>query len=139
MSNKKQIYHPLSMITTMFDLISGTLDSSFEYLAQMKKCEDKPYALDDDIVKRSVNLYGAKQKEEIKAFLNQCSKWREQNPNKKQLDLVNQIEQKAQKLEEIRKEILVILNKIADKTINKIIEMDDLEVGMNFLEGKIKL
>jgi hypothetical protein len=138
MSNK-QIYHPLSMIPMMFDLISGTLDSSFEYLKQMKKCEDKPYVLDDDIVKRSINLYGVKQKEEIRAFLNQCLKWREQNPTGEQLDLIDKIEQKAQKSEEIRKEILVILNKIADSTINKIMEMDDFEIGMNFLKGKIKL
>jgi hypothetical protein len=138
MSNK-QIYHPLSMIPMMFDLISGTLDSSFEHLTQMKKCEDKSYALDDDIVKRSINLYGAKRKEEIKAFLNQCSRRRKQNPNEEQLDLIDKIEQKAQKLEEIRKEILVILNKIADSTINKIMEMDDFEIGMNFLKGKIKL
>lgn len=129
---EKQKFHPFSMLPTILMISEGQLESSKEQLINMEAVKDKPHVLDDEIINRSLKLYN-EQNEDVNAFLEQCRRWKEQSPNSRQLAQIQQVEDCNKKLLEINTQILSIIDRCKDHTINKILEKSDLELGCDLL------
>ncbi|MFU7501953.1 MAG: hypothetical protein ACE1S7_00390 [Candidatus Tisiphia sp.] len=137
MTEKQQpIFHPLSMIATISAIVKGMLEASEEQLKNMTTVIDRPHVLDDEIINRSVKLYN-KQNTDIEFFLEQCRRWRKDNPSVTTLVEIETIEDNTQKLRNINNQLLVIIDKCKDLTINKILAKDDMELAIEFLTGKL--
>jgi hypothetical protein len=135
---EKPIFHPLSMLPTILMISEGQLESSKEQLINMKAVEDKPYVLDDEVINRSLKLYN-EQNEIVDVFLEQCRRWKEQSPNSRQLAQIQQVEDCNKRVLEINAQILSIVDRCKDHTLNKILAKSDLEFGCDMLGITVNL
>ena len=129
---KEKIFHPLSMLPTILMISEGQLESSKEQLINMKAIEGKPHVLDDETINRSLKLYN-EQNEIVDVFLEQCRRWRDQYPNSRQLAQIQQVEDCNKHLLEVNEQILYIVDRCKDHTINKILEKSDTELSCDIL------
>ena len=133
---KEPNFQPLSMILTVFMVEKGLLDSSKQQLENIKAVENKPHVLDDEIIKRSLRLY-TEQNEDTKVVFEQCKRWREENPSEEQLTKIEEIEEIATELVQVNNEILAIMNRCKEQTIERLLEKEDLEVGLEYIVSKM--
>lgn len=131
-------FHPTSMIPTLLKISDGSLDAAKEQLTNMQLAQHKPYMLDDDFIKRSLTLC-KEQKQDSEYFFKQCNLWKKETLTDIQLTQVEQIEHFSQELDNTNAELVEILEKCKNHTIDKILEKDDLELAFDFLTGKLHL
>lgn len=137
LQDKKPIFHALAMLPTILEVVRGMLESSEEHLRVMEKTIDKPSVLDDKLIERSLALCDT-QEANIELFIEQCARWRKDNPSNSQLVEIEKIEDNSKKLKNITIKIRSIIDNCEDLTLDKILAKDDLEVAMEFLTGKLK-
>ena len=135
MHKNKPNFHPVTKALSMLELNRYTLENSRDYLKTMHQAKDRPHILDDDIINRSIKLHTA-QNEDSKIFLEQCAIWRKESLTEVYLYQVEELEKTTHELINTNNEILVILYYCKDRTINKILEKDDLELVLEMLTGK---
>ena len=138
MQKQQPTFHPISKALSFLEITDGMLKSSQEQLVNMKNIKDKPHILNDELINRSVKLYTS-QNEDLDLFLQQCSLWREKELTEIQQYQVTTIEENANTLIKIHNQILDIVDKCKDSTIDKILAKDDLELALDALSGKITL
>jgi len=131
-------FHPTSMIPTLLKISDGSLDAAKEQLANMQSAQDKPHILDNDFIKRSLTLC-KNQKQDSEFFLKQCEFWKKETLTDIELTQVEQIEHFSRELDNTNAELVEILEKCKNHTIDKILEKDDLELALEFLTGELKL
>ena len=134
--SKSFIPQPLSMISMIYDLSKTMLESSQENLENFEEAQDRPHVLDDDIVERSIKLY-TKQNEDIVYFISQCKEWRKENLTSKQEQQVTACESNYKELRKSNQRILFLMDDYKDRTIEKILQKDDIEMALDFLMGTI--
>jgi len=133
----QQQFHPISMLPVFTDMIDGMLESSLEQFDNMGLVIDKPHVLDDATLKRMITLY-TDQLEDQQLFLNQMERWKQEKLSDAELTEVNRLISQSGKLKEINEKILKLSRSIEHATIDKIIAMDDEELALSVLSGKIK-
>jgi len=134
----QQQFHPISMLPVFTDMIDGMLESSLEQLDNMGLVIDKPHVLDDATLKRMITLY-TEQLEDQQLFLNQMERWKQEKLSDTELVEVNRLLSQSENLKETNEKILKLSRSIEHATIDKIIAMDDGELALSVLSGKIKL
>ena len=134
--SKPFIQQPISMIPMIYDLSENMLESSQENLESFEEVQDNPHILDDDIVERSIKLY-TEQNEDIAYFIGQCKQWQKETLTPKQKQKVMKCESNYKELRKINKRILFLMDHYKDRTIEKILEKDDIEMALDFLMGNI--
>lgn len=117
-------FHSLSMISTISEIVKNMLELSEVQLINMTCVIDKPHILDDEIINRSFKLYND-QNINIELYLEQCRRWRKNDPSNTQLVEIQKIEDNSQKLRNINNQLLAIIDKCKDLTINKILAKDN--------------
>ena len=132
---KKAKFYGLNMIHVYLELSGGQLQDSLILLQHLESCQNKPYILDDDIVKRIIKQH-MEQKEMFPIALKQCALWRTQNPTQKELDNIKKIEGFTQRLQRTTERILFIADHYKDHTIDRILEKDEGELAISFLLGQ---
>jgi len=133
----QQQFHPISMLPVFTDMVDGMLESSLEQFDNMGLVIDKPHVLDDATLKRMITLY-TDQLEDQQLFLNQMERWKQEKLSDAELTEVNRLISQSGKLKEINENILKLSRSIEHATIDKIIAMDDEELALSVLSGKIK-
>ena len=89
--------------------------------------------LSDDIMKRIHKLY-TEQLEDIDIHQEQLTRWRRENRLTSEQDReIARLEQVLHKWREAATEILALHAEMKDHTIDKILEMDDVELGLEAL------
>jgi len=129
-------FQPISKALYLLELTRGNLESSKEQLENMQKVKNKPHVLDDEMIDRSICLYTA-QNEDNDVILQQCNIWKKETLTEVQLYQVEEIEKLTRELITINNEILDIVAYCKDKTIDNILEKDDLELALEALTGEM--
>ena len=138
MQKQQPIFHPISKALSILEITHDMLESSKEQLVNMENIKDKPHVLNDELINRSIKLYTSQNKD-LDIFLQQCSLWQEKELTEVQQYQVTTIEENANTLIKINNQILEIVNYCKDKTIDKILAKDDLELAIDVLSGKLTL
>jgi len=137
-NSRKVNWQPLSMIPLFLKMVGGMLESAQEQLGNLQQAKHKPHVLDDEIIQRLLKLY-PEQKEDIPYYLEQCQRWKNETTNPDQIKNIVIIENKLNELKQVNQQILSLVDYCKDRTINKILAKDDLELGLDFLTGKLDL
>ena len=137
-NSRKVNWQPLSMIPLFLKMVDGMLESAQEQLGNLQQAKHKPHVLDDEIIQRLLKLY-PEQKEDIPYYLEQCQRWKNETTNPDQIKNIVIIENKLNELKQVNQQILSLVDYCKDRTINKILAKDDLELGLDFLTGKLDL
>lgn len=136
MDNQQPNWHPLSMLPLFLELIDGTLESAIDQLDSFTPVIDKPLILDTNTVERIITLY-MEQAEDHWFFEAQLIRWRNEGYLIKIFKKLIGFRGNCQKKTNRRK-ILKLVQGIEHNTIDKIMDMDELELVESVLSGKIK-
>ena len=133
---KQPIWHPPAMIPIYLELSLGMLGSSKEQLVNLKAVKGKAHILSDNEINRCLKLY-TEMNEDAWVFLEQCKRWLKLPLTAKQKKQVLEIEAITKENEVVNNKILALVKQYQPQTINKIMEMDPVELVFNMLTGKI--
>ncbi len=137
MTHEQPQFHPISMLPIYTEMIDGMMESAVEQLASMRLVADKPHILDDETVERFITLH-TEQLEDHWILEEQLARWRRSELNMQERTTVNRLTELLPQLKEHNEQILKKNKKVGHATINKILAMDDGELGLAVLTGKIK-
>ena len=137
MDKQERIWHPISMLPVFSELIDGMLDSAVEQLESIRFVLDKPHVLDDDTVNRIITLY-SEQLDDHWIFETQFTQWKKDGLSEIEEKEVDRLMQQLEKLKMHGEKILRLAHSIEHNSIDKIIGMDEAELALAVLSGKIK-
>ncbi len=112
------------------------LESAVEQLATLQECEHRPSVLDDHTLNRCIVLH-TEQRDDHWLYEQQFARWKRGALSDSQAREVNRLIDQSIKLKAINEKILVLAEKIAPYTIDKIMAMDDYEIGLKVMSGEI--
>ena len=130
-------WHPISMLPTFTFMVDGMLEESLVQLSNMRGVVDKPHVLDDATLNRVFDLYD-KQLDDQRYFVEQFSRWKQGHLSNAETKEVDRLIKQSATLKDVNEEILKIAQSIKHETIDQILAMDDVELAVAMLLGKIK-
>ncbi len=111
------------------------LESAEENVQNLSSAKHKPHAMDNYTIGRVFEVYGT-QKKDLWLYNEQLARWQKQRLTKAQSEEVNRLQGQMVKLEKSIDENLELAEFFKDKTIETIMNKDDVELAMEFLMGK---
>jgi len=132
----KQSYPPLSVLPMLSYAVRGALDASKEQLHNLLQAKDKPYVLDDEIVHRIIKSF-TEQNKTIAHEKALCLHWNQIKLTVEQREAIDEISSNLLEIEKINQQVLFLAEHFKNHTIDKILEMEDDELGLAYLTGKI--
>lgn len=131
-------YHPISAIGLIGTLIDEGKDIYQTQLNNLKMAEETPYLLDDDIIDR-VLAFQQEGIESCNYYKEQVNRWKHVNATDDKKQELKRLEGQLDDIQEILHELKLLANTLKQGTINRIIEMDDIELAIQALSGKIRI
>jgi hypothetical protein len=128
----KPQFHPISKMPLLEEGINGIVESSEEQLSSLNKAKDKPYIFDDAIVVRILKVF-SEQKEYLKLYEKQFNLWQKGKTSVQQSNKLKELQLKLNKAKSLNAEILKLAKQFKNKTIEKVMEKNDLELALDFL------
>lgn len=137
MDKQQPNWQPLSMLPLFIELIDGTLESAIDQLDSLAPVIGMPHILDTNTVERIITLY-TEQAEDHWFFEAQLIRWKNEGLPDKDIQEIDRLQGQLSKTKSIGEKILKIVQGIEHNTIDKIMDMDELELAESVLSGKIK-
>lgn len=122
----------ISDLPIFTELLDGMLESAIEQLTTLRECEHRPSALDDKTLDRFVRLH-TEQLDDHWLYEQQFARWTHGTLSESQARDVGRLIEKSLQLKTKNEEILALAEKIAPFTIDKIMAMSDLELGLKVM------
>jgi hypothetical protein len=126
------IWQPLGMIPVFADLIDGMVDESTTQIGLFTEALGKPHVMDDATIDRALRLYGERV-HFLEIYCEQFRRWRMENPDAKQRREIDRLETQTSRLLQMNARILSLAAEIRKGTIDRVLEKDDAELGLEFL------
>jgi len=98
--------------------------------------KDTPYVFDYQLINRSLKLY-REQNHNTTISLQQCNFWQKKPLNEIQLLQVKEIRISTKEILNTNNQILALLQNFKDKTIDALLEKDDIEFALDFFQHQI--
>ena len=138
MSSPTPNFQPISALGMMGSLIDGQLQDNEVQFESLKEAIPKPHVLDDQLLERTEKVY-RDQLDFHWVFEEQLNRWARESLTASQQKEVTRLMGQNEKNKTVCEAILALAQELKKGTINRILEKDDLELGLDFLTGKIKL
>lgn len=138
MSTQKPTNHPISMLPVFTEMIDGMHESSQEQLVYMEQAKHKSHVLDDFTINRLKEVY-TNQLADQWLFVEQFDRWQAMKLTDAQRNEVSRLSLQVAQLKTVNEGILKIVSAIEHATIDKIMAMEDGELALAVMSGKIKL
>lgn len=135
--HQEQIRRDITFLPTYTEILIGELGHTEEQYETFVEVKDKPHVLDDTIVNRAIKLY-EDQLTFIPLHEKQFNWWLSEDLTDAQRYQVEDLKNKLPLLQEKTEQLLVLLAELSNGTIDRILEMDDEELGRKILSGEIK-
>lgn len=128
-------WHPLTMMPTIAALIDQSIEDTLENLATLNEACTRPGSLDNATVDRIDRLY-AEQEEFVAIYAEQIERWRTARPSPKQRRDLDAMAERNEQLADLTDEVLALAKELREGTIDRIMGMSDLELGLMALMGR---
>ena len=92
--------------------------------------------LDDALVARIIRAY-SEQQEMLPVYAEQLARWKKEDLTDKQRAEIERLEQQLERYVIVIKDILGLAREHEQFTIENVMGKDDVEVGLDFLSGKM--
>ena len=138
MNHETPNWQPVSALPMIASLIDGMVSDTTAQWETLQPARAKPHVLDSALVERIERIY-AEQLDTSALFKEQLSRWRQGPLSPKQSNEVARLEGQVETLRANLANILDLAGEVKDHTIDKILEKDDLEIGLDVLLGKHRL
>ena len=137
MDEQQPQWQPLSMLPVFSDMVDGMLEASAEQLNNMRLAADKPHVLDDATLNLVIEQYDEQLKDHW-LFEEQFARWKKDNLSDEKEKEINRLTEQSSKLKDTNEEILRIAHSVEHATIDRILDMDEAELAIAVLSGKMK-
>ena len=134
---QKPNWRLISDLPLIAHLIDEGLSDSEEQYKTFLEVRQKPHVLDDAIIDRAIRFYN-EESELIETYDEQLSRWRKGKLTESQCKEAERLSCQNEQFRELNKKIRPLLQELKKGTINRTMEMSDLELGLKFLSGEIK-
>jgi hypothetical protein len=135
MNRKTPSWQPISALPMIASLIDGMVSDTRTQWETLQPARAKPHVLDSALVERIERAY-SEQLDTSALFLEQLSRWRQGPLSAEQSNEVTRLKGQVATLRANLTNILDLAAEVKDHTIDKILEKDDLALGLDVLLGK---
>lgn len=122
-------WHPISALPLIAHHVEGTLAASEEQLATLGHARERPYVLDDATVARLERVY-TEQREDLWLFEEQVRRWQTLELDDVRRATVAELAGKVARLREVNAAVLALAAELKKGTIETVLAMSDLELGL---------
>jgi hypothetical protein len=129
-------WQPIEKLSLIASLIDGALDATTEQFESLTEAKQKPYSLDDALVNRAIKAF-TDQKDDLRLYDEQLTKWKAQRLTAKQHTEVERLKGQMKTLHTQTTNTLVLAEELQELTIERLLEKDDAEVGLEYLLGTL--
>jgi hypothetical protein len=127
------IQHPVSKLGFFIEYTSTWLIEVREAAAHLEQARHRPYALTDDDVDRVRRVY-AEQADDLTLFEDTATRWAAQTAlTAEQRTGLATLESNLAQLGQLNASVQELSRYLAERTINRVLETPDLELGLNTL------
>lgn len=131
-------WQPIGALPMIASFIDGMVSDTTAQWETLQPARAKPHVLDSALVERIERTY-SEQLDTSALFLEQLSRWRQGPLSAEQSNEVTRLEGQVAVLRANLTNILDLAAEVKDHTIDKILEKDDLDLGLDVLLGKHRL
>src|SRR5712692_5341499 len=122
-------WQPIGKLSFIASMIDGMLAATTKQYGTLQKAKQKPFSLDDALVNRAIKVY-TDQKNDLWVYDKQLSRWKALKLTSAQSDEVERLQVQMKKLCEMNTMILSLAQELQEITIERLLEKDDGEVGL---------
>jgi hypothetical protein len=127
-------WQPISQISLVASMIDGALNDTADHIQTLTKARTRPHVLDDTTVDRVERVHG-EQLEFVDVYAEQLRRWRDEGPSAAQRQELGRLEEQNRRLRHVTTEVLTLAAELRKGTIDRIMAMSDLELGLQALLG----
>ena len=136
MPNAHQVHWQLiSQMPLISSMIDTALNDTREHLGTLSKAKDRPHMLDDATIDRVEQVHG-EQMDYVEIYAQQISRWRNEKPSAAQSRELDRMDEQNQQLRGVTAEVLALASELRKGTIERVLGMSDLELGLQYLLGR---
>ena len=137
MSNAGQVqWQPSSQMPLIARMIDDSLGDTRDHLLTLTKARTQPHVLDDATIDRVEQVH-TEQMDFVDIYAQQIERWRTDKPSAAQVRELDRMEKQNQQLRRGTADVLALAAELRKGTINRIMEMSDLELGLQALLGRM--
>lgn len=118
-------------------MIDGMLEAAEEVSAILQEAREKPHVMDDGTINRVYEVHGT-QLEDLWLYEEQLHRFEKEKTNAEQGKEIDRLTSQLIQLRTTLTSCLKLADEISQGTIDKIMAMDDLQLGLEVLLGKRK-
>ena len=138
MNQQTPNWQPISALPMIASFIDGMVSDTREQWENLQPARAKPHVLDSALVERIEHAY-SEQLDTSALFKEQLARWRQGPLSSEQSKEITRLEGQVEALRANLTNILGLAEEVKDHTIDKILEKDDFELGLDVLLGKHRL
>lgn len=127
MNKQKPNWQPISMLPVFTQMIDGMLEASTEQLQNMRLVIDKPHILDDATLSNMIKQY-QQQIDDNWLYEEQFKRWQQEDLVSEEIEEIGRLTIASINLKKTNEAILKIVKSIENKTIDKILAMNEIEL-----------
>ncbi len=127
-------WQPISQMPLIASMIDGALNDTREHLAALGEARTQPHVLDDATIDRSERVH-TEQLGFVDIYAQQISRWRKEARSARQTRELDRMEEQNLQLWGMTAEVLALARELRKGTIDRIMAMSDLELGLQALLG----
>lgn len=127
-------WQPISEMPMIASMIDGALHDTREHLGTLTEARARPHVLDDATLDRVERVHD-EQLAFVDIYAQQIHRWRTEKPSAGQTRELGRMEEQNRQLRVATEEVLAIARELRKGTIDRIMTMSDLELGLQALLG----
>jgi len=127
-------WQPISEMPLIASMIDGALDDTREHLETLTEARTRPHVLDDATLDRVQRVHD-EQLEYVGIYAQQISRWRTENPSATQTRDLDRMEEQSRQLRAVTEQVLALARELRKGTIESVLSMSDVELGLQALLG----
>ena len=127
-------WQPISQMSLIASMIDGALDDTRDHVGTLSEARSRPHVLDDATID-GVDRVHNEQLEYVDVYDQQISRWRTEMPSAAQTRELDRMEEQNRHLRAATMEVLALAGELRKGSIDRIMEMSDLELGLKALLG----
>jgi len=127
-------WQPISQMPLIASMIDGALDDTRAHIETLTQARTRPHVLDDATVDR-IDQVHTEQLEFVDIYARQIGRWRTERLSADQTHELDRMEEQNRQLRAVTVEVLALARELRKGTIERVLGMSDIELGLQALLG----
>jgi len=127
-------WQPISQMKLIASMIDDALGDTRKHLQTLTRARARPHVLDDATIDRVEQVH-TEQMEFVDIYTQQIARWRTEKPSPAQTRELDRMQEQNQQLQVVTADVLTLASELRKGTIDRVLAMTDLELGLQALLG----